>query len=110
MALLDFIKNRNQHQPAAKPAPQTPKPEMQKDVTKVLSASQLAEFRAVGERLQQATAHLRAPAQQMTTGDGGNAALLQKQNNQDKTQAALSPTDRHKGQTVTQQRARGWER
>jgi hypothetical protein len=110
MALLDFIKARNQQQAATKPAPATPKPEAQKDVTKVLSASQLAEFRAVGERLQQATAHLRGHAPQVAAGDGGHAALLQKQNNQDKTQAALSPTDRAKGQTVTQQRARGWVR
>jgi hypothetical protein len=30
-----------------------------------------------------------------------NAALIQKQSNQDKVQAALSPTDRHKGVTAT---------
>jgi hypothetical protein len=109
MALLDFMKERPQQQTAAKPAPETPMPEAQKDVTKVLSPAQLAKFRDVGERLQKATAHSRSGAQQ-SAGDGGNAALLQKQNNQEKTQAALSPTDHFKGQTATQKRARGWER
>ena len=110
MALLDFMNNRPQQQAAAKPAPQTPKPETQKDVTKVLSPAELAKFREVGERLQKATAHTRGNAQQSGAGDGSNAALLQKQSNQEKTQAALSPTDQFKGQTATQGRSRGWER
>ncbi len=110
MALLDFMKNRPQQQTAAKPAAETPKPEAQKDVTKVLSPAELAKFREVGERLQKATAHSRAGTQPPAAGDGGNAALLQKQNNQERTQAALSPTDHFKGQTAIQKRARGWER
>ena len=110
MAFLDFMKNRPQQEQAAKPAPQTPKPEAQKDVTKVLSPAELAQFREVGERLQKATAHARGGMQQAAAGDGSNAALLQKQNNQDKAQAALSPTDHFKGQTATQKKARGWER
>jgi hypothetical protein len=110
MALLDFIKNRPQQQPAAKPAPQTPKPEVKQDIAKALSPADLATVREVGARLQKATAHSRDGAQQPAAGDGGNAALLQKQSNQEKTQAALSPTDRFKGQTMTQKRAGGWER
>jgi|SRR5579871_2469151 len=109
MALLDFMKNRPQ-QTAAKPTQEAPKPEAQKDVSKVLSPAELAKFREVGERLQKATAHARTGSQQPSAGDGSNAALLQKQNNQEKTQAALSPTDHFKGQTATQKRARGWER
>ena len=109
MALLDFMKNRPQ-QTAGKPAPETPKPEARKDVSQVLSAAELAKFREVGERLQKASVHARSGHQQAAAGDGSNAALLQKQNNQDKAQAALSPTDQFKGQTATQKRARGWER
>ncbi len=110
MALLDFIKNRPQPQAAPKPAPEAPAAQTtQKDVSRVLSAPDLAQFREVGARLEKATAHARNPVQP-DAGDGGNAALLQKQNNQDRTQAALSPTDRYKGQTATQKRALGWER
>jgi hypothetical protein len=113
MPLLDFMKNRPQQtttKPASMPAVETPKPEVQKDVTKVLSPAELAKFRDVGERLQKATAHARGGMPQPGAADGGNAALLQKQNNQEKTQAALSPTDQFNGQTVTQKKARGWER
>ena len=110
MALLDFIKNRPQPQAAAKHAPETPKPEASKDATKVLSPIELAKFREVGERLRQATSHLQGSSQQPAAGDASNAALLQKQSNQDKTQAALSPTDHAKGQTATPKRSRGWER
>jgi hypothetical protein len=110
MAYLDFIKNRPQPQAAPKPAPETPVPQApQKDVNKVLSPPDLARFREVGARLEKATAHARNHVQ-TEAGDGGNAALLQKQNNQDRTQAALSPTDHYKGQTATQKRALGWER
>jgi hypothetical protein len=113
MALLDFMKNRPQQMAAnatPKTAPETPKPEAQKDVSKVLSPGELAKFREVGERLQKATAHARGGMQQSTAGDSGNAALIQKQNNQEKAQAALSPTDRFKGQTAVQKRSRGMER
>jgi hypothetical protein len=110
MALLDFIKNRPERQAAPKPAPETQAPQAPpKDVSRVLSPADLAKFREVGARLEKATAHARSPVQP-EAGDGGNAALLQKQNNQDRTQAALSPTDHYKGQTVTRKRALGWER
>jgi hypothetical protein len=110
MALLDFIKNRPQPQPAAKPAVETQKPEAApKDVTKVLSPGELARFRALGEKLDKATAYARGNARPEAAG-GGNEALLQKQSNQQKTQAALSPTDHYKGQTATQKKAMGWER
>jgi hypothetical protein len=110
MALLDFIKNRPQQPAAATPPAQTPTPEPKKDVTKVLSPADLAKAREIGERIQKATLHARSAQDQPAAGDAGNAALLQKQSNQDKTQAALSPTDRSKGQAMTQKRASGWER
>jgi hypothetical protein len=110
MALLDFIKNRPQPETPAKPAQEAPKPEAPKDISKLLSPAQLAQVREVGERLQKATFHSQGGMQQPAAGDSTNAALLQKQNDQDKAQAALSPTDHHSGQTAVQKRARGWER
>ena len=108
MAILDFIKNRQQ-QAAPKPAIETAKPAPAKqDVSKVVPASELAKAREIGQRLNKATMHVQAGP---SAGEGSsNAALLQKQNNQDKTQAAMSPTDRFAGQTSLQQKSRGWER
>ena len=112
MAFLDFMKNRPQLQPIAKPASPAPRQQAPpKDVTKVLSAEQLAHFREVGQRMRQATSHLRSNWPQPAGSDSGNAALLQKQNNQGKTQSPMSPTDQFKGQpSVQRPRSRGWER
>lgn len=112
MAILDFIKNRQQQAaPSAtpKPAIEAAKPAVGKpDISKVVPASELAKAREVGDRLRKASMHIQAGA---SAGEGSsNAALLQKQNNQDKTQAAMSPTDRFAGQTALQKKARGWER
>ena len=108
MAILDFIKNRQQ-QVAPKPATETAKAApVKQDVSKVVPASELAKAREVGDRLKKATMHMQTGA---SAGDSSsNAALLQKQNNQDKTQAAMSPTDRFAGHANTQKKARGWER
>ena len=78
------------------------------DVSKVVPSSDLAMAREVGERLKKASMHVGTGA---TAGQGdSNAALLQKQNNQDKTQAPMSPTDRFSGQTAIQKKSRGMER
>ena len=108
MAILDFIKNRQQ-QAAPKPAIEAAKTApVKQDVSKVVPALQLAKAREIGERLNRATMHVKSGP---TAGEGGsNAALLQKENNQNKTQAAMSPTDRFAGQTAIQKRSRGWER
>ncbi len=112
MAILDFIKNRQQQaapNPTAKLAIEAAKPApAQQDVSKVVPASELAKAREVGDRLRKATMHVQAGP---SAGEGSsNAALLQKQNNQNKTQAAMSPTDRFAGQTALQKGSRGWER
>lgn len=110
MAILDFIKNRQQQQspspsPAAKSAQQTaPK----QDVSKVIPASELAKAREVGDRIKKATMHMQDGTP--TGNGGGNAALLQNQNNQDKVQKAMSPTDRFAGKTALQGRSSGWQR
>jgi hypothetical protein len=110
MAILDFIRNRQrQASPsqaqAAKPVQQAP---ARQDVSKVIPASELAKAREIGDRLKRATMHMQAGA---SSGEGGsNAAMLQKQNNQDKVQAPMSPTDRFAGKTALQGKARGWER
>lgn len=108
MAILDFMRNRQQ-KTTAKPAlddvksttaPQRP--------SNVIPASELAKAREIGERLKRATMHIQGGA---SAGEGGsNAALLQKQNNQHKAQAAMSPTDRSAGKTALQQKSRGRER
>lgn len=105
---LDFIKNRQQ-QAAPKPGVETARPAPEKqDVSKVVPASELAKAREIGDRLKKATMHVKGGP---SAGEGSsNAALLQKQNNQDKTQAAMSPTDRFAGQTALQKRSGGWER
>lgn len=109
MGMLDFIKGKGQSQtntaPTADKAHTLPaKP----DLSQLMSTSELAKAREVGERIRKATIHVReAPA---PTEGGNNAALLQTQNNQSKTQAALSPTDRFAGKTALQKPSRGWER
>jgi hypothetical protein len=109
MAFLDFIKNRAQQAPEAKPAPtQAPVKEAPKAIEQALSKEALQTVKEVGERLQKAT--IQGPSTAPAGGDGSNAALRQNQNNQDKTQAAMSPTDRFNGQAATQKKSRGWER
>lgn len=113
MGFLDFVKGARN--PGAEV---TRKPEQAKtvaptqDVKSVLTADQLAKFREVGERMAKATNHLRQESARL--GDAGSAdsnwALRQKQNHQDKTQAALSPTDQFAGAPAKGTRARGWER
>ena len=112
MAILDFIRNRQQQatpKPATSPAVEATKVAPTKqDVSKVVPASELAKAMEVGERLKKASMHVGTGP---STGQGdSNAALLQKQNNQDKTQAAMSPTDRFSGQTAIQKKSRGMER
>ena len=109
MALLDFVKNRQQQQAAPQPVAKTAQlAPTQQDVSKVVPASELAKARAVGETLKKASMHIQAgPA---AGENGSNAALLQNQNNQDKVQAPMSPTDHFNGRTALQKRAGGWER
>jgi hypothetical protein len=66
---------------------------------------QEARSRRIGEKLLAATQFIEtsAPAPpNPNTDEGGNAALLQKQSNQDITQKALSPTDASAGKTALQ--------
>jgi hypothetical protein len=109
VAILDFIKQHRQQQQAAAPAAQVAmQAPAKQDVAKVLSASELAKAKEAGELFKRA--NMRFAPGNSAGESGSNAALLQKQNNQDKTQAALSPTDRFAGQTVLQKKSRGWER
>jgi hypothetical protein len=111
MAILDFIKNRQQQaaKPAQARAPQTALTTPAKqDVSKVVPASELAKAREIGERLKKASMQVQTGKSAEQT--GGNAALLQNQNNQDKVQPAMSPTDRFAGKTALQGKGRGWER
>jgi len=111
MAILDFIKNRQQQtapNPTPKPTVEAAKSAPAQDVSKVVPSAELAKAREIGEMLRKASMHVQAgPA---SGESGSNAALLQNQNNQDKVQAPMSPTDRFKGQTGQQKRAGGWER
>lgn len=112
MAFLDFMKQRGQGKDVAAPAPTAVQPPVHKpDLSRSIPANQLAQVREVGARLRQATAHInQGQAGPTDAASGNNMALRQKQNHQDKTQAAMSPTDRYNGQTILQKKARGMER
>jgi Ankyrin repeats (3 copies) len=116
MAYLDWMKEKlaTQQQPVAKtsqePNRQAPAAAPTQDPAATLSAAQEKTIGEVREVMRQATAHMdkgRAPTTPASPDGGGNAAQIQKQTNQDKTQEALSPTDRNKGQTRLQARSRG---
>jgi hypothetical protein len=99
MSLLDFMKNRSQPQPAAKASSQTPTQQAPMKPENLPDAQKAKVHEAVA-LLDKATQHrvLQPSAEE----GGSNAALLQKQNNQDKVQAALSPTDNFNGKTALQ--------
>jgi hypothetical protein len=86
-----------------------------------MPASAQAKARELGAVVTQARQQSQAtgPSAPANSGDGGNAALRQNQNNQDKVQSPGSPTDKFAGKTVqsarvdppkSQQKGRGWER
>jgi hypothetical protein len=123
MAFLDFIKNRqaSEPQPAAQKSqeqkPDAAKPETAKEMYTREAAQEKANRIAptpdqkqraqkIGEVLNKATQHRdqAAPARPDAPDEGGtNDAQIQKQNQQGKTQEALSPTDDARGQTVAQE-------
>lgn len=115
MALLDFIKNRNAQtqQPAAENT-QAQKPETAKQMytrqaseVKVAQRPITPEIKAQADRataaMEKATQHQQAHSAPAPEGSS-NTAHLQNQNQQDKTQAALSPTDDAKGKTAGQEK------
>src|ERR1022692_1036632 len=97
MALLDFVQNRNTQVKPPEPAKQ---PITAKTIQGLSQADQ-AKFQEAKALLEKATAH-RQPKPEAPAEDGSNAAMLQKANGQEKTQAALSPTDNFKGKTALQ--------
>jgi len=70
--------------------------------------------RPAAQLMDRATAHQQPPTVSAADDRGGKEALMHTQGHPDKAQPALSPTDGHKGNTQTQQRAqergRGIER
>ncbi len=111
MAFLDFIKNRDQQ-----PAQQAAKPETAKEMYSREAAQekanridptpeQVEKAQKIGETLRKATQHIgNDNAPQADASSNGSqsspAAEMQKQNGQDKAQAALSPTDNASGKTA----------
>jgi hypothetical protein len=111
MPFLDFIRNRNaspqQAQKAQDPKPETAKemytrqagqesakplsPEMKEQATRALAA------------MTKGTQHLEEGKPAAPESGGSPTAELQKQNQQDKAQAALSPTDASAGKTASQE-------
>jgi len=115
MAFLDFIKNRNasRQQPVADHA-QAQKPETARQMYAREAAQDKAaekpitpEIKAYTDRalaaITKATQHISPQAPPPASDGGTQAAQLQKQHNQDKTQAALSPTDGTVGKTALQE-------
>ncbi len=115
MAFLDFMKNRNagRQQPAGDS--QQPKPGVVKEMYAERDAQQKAaekpitpEVKEQADRamaaMNKATQHQDGPAAPSPSEGSSNSAQLQKQNHQDKGQAALSPTDDASGKTAGQEK------
>jgi hypothetical protein len=81
----------------------------QNNAAKSLTPAQQARVQEISARMQKATAHLQTqPAKPPAPAEGdANHALMQKAENQNKTQAALSPTDQVKGQVHRSGPSRG---
>jgi hypothetical protein len=114
MAFTDWIKNGSNA--ASKTAPENTPPKItpvnERHAQEAAKTQEPAkpitpEIKAQAERataaLDKATQHQQAPSAPASPEGSSNAAQLQNQNQQDKTQAALSPTDDAKGKTATQE-------
>jgi hypothetical protein len=115
MSFLSFIKDRQAQQPAVEQQSQQPETAKQMYTREAIEekANQVAptpdqeeRARAIGDEMlksnQPAPVFLSAPVD-APTDQGSNAAHLQNQNNQDKAQPALSPTDSHVGKTALEE-------
>jgi hypothetical protein len=114
MALLDFIKNRNDaKQQAVAKTSQAQKPETAKEMYTRQARQESAvqrpitpEIKAQADRalatINRASQHLQSQPSPGASEGGTNGAQLQNQNHQDKAQQALSPTDAATGKTAAQ--------
>jgi hypothetical protein len=76
-----------------------------------IKAQAVEAARPAAALMDRATAHRSENQSHNSTSDrGGKEALMHTQGAPGKTQAAMSPTDAHKGQAHSQQRSRGMER
>jgi len=119
MSFLDFIKNREGQRPVAEQQSQQQQPETAKQMYTREAAEEQAnriaptadhesQARKIGDEMRKAT----QPAQELVpaapdapSDQGSNNAYLQNQNNQDRAQEALSPTDNAAGKTAIQEPA-----
>ena len=109
MAFLDFLKTRQQQTAAPKPQTEAAKQMYTREAGQELAAVKpvTPELKAQAARvmttMDKASYHLQAASSKAAPETAGSpAAQLQNQHGQDKTQAALSPTDGASGKTVTQ--------
>src|ERR1035441_1085808 len=119
MAFLDFVRNRQQ-QPAQEQA-QNQKPETANDSYALQALQEKADARpitpAIKAQADRALATMNKASQHVDSqskagaseSSGSPQVQLQKQNNQDKTQEALSPTDNAAGKTAVQETERAPE-
>ena len=103
MGFLDWIKAGSAQQPAAQTTTPvaTPAPAV-RSAAESLNEAQRREAAQARALMDKATQHLHgnAPPRAPAPGDcGSNNALRQMQNNQDKTQAPMSPTDDRRGRS-----------
>jgi hypothetical protein len=122
MAFLDFIKNRDasQQQPVAdksQESSQTAKEMYTRQAAQEKAAEKpiTPEIKAQADRalatINKASQHLESAARPAAPESGGSpAAQLQKQDHQDKTQKALSPTDSGAGKTPSQENGKAPEK
>jgi hypothetical protein len=121
MALLDFLKNRNQTQHPVAQTAQRPKPETAKQMytreaavekatqgrVAALPDAQRARALGVGALINKATQHMHeSRAQSAQPGDGmdNQAAMRQNMTGQERHSEALSPTGGHMGKTANERR------
>jgi hypothetical protein len=114
MAFLDWMKNRGQ-QPQAPPKQAAPAqappetPQQAQDLAQGLKPRQtetIDQVRATMALLDKATSHIQG-GPHPDPPSSSPAAMRQNQSNQEKEQAALSPTDHARGKTTEKQRGKG---
>jgi ankyrin repeat protein len=101
MAFLDWMKSRGQQQqpqtPSKEAAPVKAPQEQPKPAQPTVTREEAGRFDHVKEQLEKATMHMREKAPVADETWNTAEAMRQKQNNQEKVQAALSPTDGTRG-------------
>jgi hypothetical protein len=112
MAFLDFMKERSaQPQPANEnTSAASPAQNKVENLPAHVKAEAVDAARPAAQLMDRATAHRSQAPDAQSSRDDSREALIRNQGGQGKEQAAMSPTDHGKSQTVMQQRSQGRSR